>query len=113
MRIIILKVRLRCQIVYSVYLNVLNIKYCFSTDGYLAVDIVLQHKNFKGQYDKSDVERVVNNNDKQRFKLRWNSHTNTLEIKANQGHSIEIDDSDLIPILEVSVKKLLPFEFYF
>lgn len=56
---------------------------------------------------KKDIERVVENNDKQRFKLRWNTKNNILEIKANQGHTItKVDDTDLVPILEVSLFRL-------
>lgn len=50
-----------------------------------------------------DIERVVKNNNKQRFKLRLNPQSNTYEIKAHQGHTIsEVKNTDLKPILEVT-----------
>ncbi|XP_045524612.1 tRNA 2'-phosphotransferase 1-like, partial [Pieris brassicae] len=42
------------------------------------------------KYKLVDIERVVNNNEKQRFKLKLNSSSKFVEIKANQGHSIDI-----------------------
>lgn len=75
--------------------------FVLSPEGYLEVNKILQHKTFRGKYSATDIERVVNSNDKQRFKLRHNPHTNCLEIKANQGHSItEVTDADLTPITE-------------
>lgn len=57
----------------------------------------------RGKYNFTDIERVVNNNSKKRFKLRLNVEKNVHEIKANQGHTIkEIEDKELIPILEVN-----------
>lgn len=73
-----------------------------SPEGYLEVNKILQHKTFRGKYTTSDIERVVSNNDKQRFKLRRNPHNNCLEIKANQGHTIsDVSDAELTPITEV------------
>ncbi|XP_050550128.1 tRNA 2'-phosphotransferase 1 isoform X2 [Spodoptera frugiperda] len=72
-----------------------------SPEGYLEVNKILLHKIFRGKYNTSDIERVVNNNDKKRFKLRRNLSTNCLEIKANQGHTIsEVTDADLTPITQ-------------
>ncbi|KAJ0175917.1 hypothetical protein K1T71_008091 [Dendrolimus kikuchii] len=72
-----------------------------SSEGYLQVNHILQHKSFRGKYNREDIERIVLNNVKQRFKLRVNPQTNVLEIKANQGHSIaSIGVEDLKPILE-------------
>ncbi|CAH2041218.1 unnamed protein product, partial [Iphiclides podalirius] len=78
-----------------------------SHEGYLPVEELLQHKIFKGKYVIADIERVVANNDKQRFKLRWNTDKNILEIKANQGHTIKVDDTDLVPILEPKYKTVV------
>lgn len=81
---------------------------CFSPEGYLEVNKILLHKIFRGKYNTSDIERVVNNNDKKRFKLRRNLSTNCLEIKANQGHTIsEVTDADLTPITQVFIYILL------
>lgn len=76
----------------------------FSPEGYVDVTQILQHKSFRGKYNISDIERVVINNEKQRFKLRRNSETHALEIKANQGHTItQVTDVNLTPILQVNL----------
>lgn len=75
---------------------------CFSPEGYIQVTQILKHKAFKCKYSLVDIERVVSRNDKQRFKLRFNYKTHELEIKANQGHTInQVTTAELIPILEV------------
>lgn len=55
---------------------------------------------------------MVATNSKQRFKLRFNNSTNTLEIKANQGHSIQINDNELIQILEPHYKTVVHGTYY-
>lgn len=84
---------------------------CFSPEGYIKVSEILQHKSFRGKYKTSDIERVVANNDKQRFKLRRNPQTQHLEIKANQGHTVAVSDAELIPILEVRYRSILLFNY--
>lgn len=75
-----------------------------SSDGYVDLEILLKHRTFSGKYSIEDIKRVVSNNNKQRFKLRLNQTSNKLEIKANQGHSIdEINDKELKPIIEVTI----------
>ncbi|KOB62921.1 tRNA 2'-phosphotransferase 1, partial [Operophtera brumata] len=70
-------------------------------EGYIQLSAILNHKSFKGKFNITDIQRVVKNNDKQRFKIQLNPHSNSLEIKANQGHTIsEVNNSDLKPILE-------------
>lgn len=78
-----------------------DIIFIFSPEGYLPVAQILRHKSFRG-YTASDIERVVSNNNKQRFKLRAHPVTKALEIKATQGHSVDVSDAELIPLLEVS-----------
>ncbi|XP_026331974.1 tRNA 2'-phosphotransferase 1 [Hyposmocoma kahamanoa] len=74
--------------------------FSLSPEGYLPVAQILQHKSFRG-YTSLDIERVVSNNNKQRFKLRTHPETKILEIKATQGHSLDVSDSELIPLSEV------------
>lgn len=79
-----------------------------SPEGYLDVNEILLNKTFRGKYNITDIERVVKNNDKQRFKLRHNPSTNRLEIKANQGHTItEVSDSELTPITQPIYKTVI------
>lgn len=68
---------------------VLIFVYFISTDGFLFVEDLLAHPQFHS-YTLEDVERVVATNDKQRFKLRSHPDNGRLEIRANQGHSIQV-----------------------
>lgn len=56
-------------------------------DGFIAVKDVLNHRHLKEKCTLSDIERIVENDSKKRYRLRRNSN-NVLEIRANQGHSI-------------------------
>ena len=38
----------------------------------------------------ADVERVVTSNDKQRFAIRKDLDTSKLQIRANQGHTLQV-----------------------
>ncbi|XP_070692615.1 tRNA 2'-phosphotransferase 1 isoform X1 [Pempheris klunzingeri] len=68
------------------------------TDGFLFVDDLLAHPQFSS-YSLEDVERVVATNDKQRFKLRPHPEDSRLQIRASQGHSIQVMDLELKPVL--------------
>ncbi|XP_029964867.1 tRNA 2'-phosphotransferase 1 [Salarias fasciatus] len=68
------------------------------TDGFLFVEELLAHPQFRS-YSVEDVERVVATNDKQRFKLRSHPEDGRLQIRANQGHSVQVTDLELRPVL--------------
>ncbi|XP_071441350.1 tRNA 2'-phosphotransferase 1 [Hetaerina americana] len=68
-----------------------------SDEGFVSVSSVLNHKSFR-KYTFSDIQRVVDQNDKQRFSIRRNPTNNEFEIKANQGHSISVPSLQLIPL---------------
>ncbi|XP_005988908.1 tRNA 2'-phosphotransferase 1 [Latimeria chalumnae] len=67
------------------------------TDGFLYVDEILQHQRYRG-YSEHDIHRVVETNDKQRFTLQTHPVDGRLQIRANQGHSIQVEDLELTPI---------------
>ncbi|XP_061581561.1 tRNA 2'-phosphotransferase 1 isoform X2 [Cololabis saira] len=69
-----------------------------STDGFLYVEDLLAHPQFHS-YILEDVRRVVATNDKQRFKLRSHPEDGRLQIRANQGHSVEVMDLELKPVV--------------
>ena len=56
--------------------------------GFLNVHEVLSKS--REQYSKEDVERVVAQCSKQRFALRNDPITGSLQIRANQGHTIPV-----------------------
>lgn len=88
-----------------------------ASDGYVALDDVLSldHSRFKcvhnntPKYTVEDVERVVRENDKQRFRLEYKD--DVLCIRANQGHSIkDVLSNQLLSLLtkqELSNPQLL------
>ncbi|XP_047209560.1 tRNA 2'-phosphotransferase 1 isoform X2 [Girardinichthys multiradiatus] len=69
-----------------------------ATDGFLFVEDLLAHQQFH-LYTLEDIERVVATNDKQRFKLRSHPEDGRLQIRANQGHSVQVIDLELKPVL--------------
>ncbi|XP_037636541.1 tRNA 2'-phosphotransferase 1 [Sebastes umbrosus] len=68
------------------------------TDGFMFVEELLAHPQFRS-YSLEDVERVVATNDKQRFKLRPHPEDGRLQIRASQGHSVQVMDLELKPVL--------------
>lgn len=56
--------------------------------GFAFVDDILARPNLR-RFTSADVERVVANNDKQRFAMTTDSVTGRLKIRANQGHTME------------------------
>jgi len=66
-------------------------------NGYVDVDVILRHRNFRGvSFD--DLRHVVETNDKKRFTLRHDEQRKTWQIKANQGHTLQVEDLELKPI---------------
>jgi RNA:NAD 2'-phosphotransferase (TPT1/KptA family) len=59
-----------------------------SSEGFVPVSQILNHRQLRGKYTVDDVKRVVANNNKQRFSLRASG--GVLEIRANQGHSLPV-----------------------
>lgn len=57
-----------------------------SDEGYVNITDILNHRSLKDKFSLEDVQRVVQNNDKQRFSVR--TCEGILQICANQGHSI-------------------------
>lgn len=68
-------------------------------NGFIPVSDLLSHQIFKA-YKFEDIERVVQTNDKQRFLLHQNDNGAWL-IKANQGHSLTVENADLKPLLKL------------
>ena len=59
------------------------------TDGFVDVEVILQHRNFRG-VTFEELRHLVETNDKQRFSLRREEKNNKWQIKANQGHSLQV-----------------------
>ncbi|XP_071160697.1 uncharacterized protein [Mytilus edulis] len=67
--------------------------------GFLYVDEILKKQNNLRDYDLEDVKRIVETNDKKRFHMEPDKETGKMKIRANQGHSIEVADLELKPLL--------------
>ncbi|XP_033734582.1 uncharacterized protein LOC117323459 [Pecten maximus] len=65
--------------------------------GFLYVADILKLPSLKG-FQFEDVKRVVENNDKQRFALKIDPENKRMMIRANQGHTIEVQSLELTPI---------------
>jgi len=79
-------------------------------DGYILVDDILAHRNARGR-SVVDVRRVVDSNDKQRFSL--SEKQGRLYIKANQGHSIEVQQLSLKPVTDLSLYPIVVHGTYY
>ncbi|KAK2145403.1 hypothetical protein LSH36_685g02020 [Paralvinella palmiformis] len=69
--------------------------------GYLYIDELLKLDQLKC-YNLEDVMAVVDTNDKNRYHVEKEQGTGRLKIRANQGHSIEVDDLELTPVTDTS-----------
>lgn len=65
-----------------------------SSSGFVLISEILVHPRFKG-YNVTDIQQVVADNDKQRFLIR-EDETKRLMIRANQGHSLDVPDLDVV-----------------
>ena len=53
------------------------------------MDDLLKLRQFQ-RYSEDDIKKVVAENDKKRFALRNDPTTERLQIRANQGHTMEV-----------------------
>lgn len=61
-----------------------------SPEGYIKIELILQEQPFKSlSATREDIEEVVHTNDKQRFAIKDD------EIRANQGHTLVLENPDL------------------
>ncbi|KAM3825016.1 tRNA 2'-phosphotransferase 1 isoform 1-T1 [Vipera latastei] len=68
-----------------------------SSDGFVDVVEILRLPQFKA-WSEEDVKRVVETNEKQRFALGRHPSSGHLQIRANQGHSLQVPELDLTPL---------------
>lgn len=59
------------------------------------VETVIALQKFQG-FSVQDIVTVVENNEKRRFGLRVNEATGKLQIRANQGHSLPVEETGLL-----------------
>ncbi|XP_048259223.1 tRNA 2'-phosphotransferase 1-like [Haliotis rufescens] len=71
----------------------------FLPGGFLYVSDVLKLPRFS-KFTLEEVRSVVANNDKQRFTLETDPDNGQLKIRANQGHSVQVEDLQLTPLTD-------------
>ena len=70
------------------------------TTGFVECDALLKHPRFQN-YSLDEIKQVCAKNDKQRFCIRQHpNNPNKLQIRANQGHSIETVEVELRKITD-------------
>ncbi|KAE8607451.1 hypothetical protein XENTR_v10011191 [Xenopus tropicalis] len=83
---------------YALRHGAVNLGLPMGTDGFVPVSSLLLLPQFR-TFSQVDIERVVSCNDKQRFTLRYSYADGALEIRANQGHSLQVE-VELTPLGE-------------
>ncbi|KAM8939904.1 tRNA 2'-phosphotransferase 1 [Pelodytes ibericus] len=81
---------------YALRHGAVSLKLPMGPDGFVPVSSLLVLPQFRS-YSQEDIERVVRCNDKQRFALRHSETEGSLEIRANQGHTLQVE-VDLTPV---------------
>ncbi|XP_044895419.1 tRNA 2'-phosphotransferase 1 isoform X1 [Felis catus] len=66
-------------------------------DGFVPLDALLQLPQFCG-FSAEDVRRVVDTSQKQRFALQPGDPSTGPLIRANQGHSLQVPELELMPL---------------
>ncbi|GIY53983.1 tRNA 2'-phosphotransferase 1 [Caerostris extrusa] len=85
----------------------------FEDGGFIDVSKILKLKQFRN-VSVEDIKMIVETNDKQRFSLRHKDNENCLQIRANQGHSLKVDDNTLLSLLsEENVPHIVYHGTYF
>ncbi|XP_038643417.1 tRNA 2'-phosphotransferase 1 isoform X2 [Scyliorhinus canicula] len=90
-------VRLSKSLSYILRHGAAELGLAMGKDGFLNVADILHLPRFK-HYSEQNVRQVVDLNSKQRFTLRLHPETGILQIRANQGHTIPVEELELIPI---------------
>lgn len=66
-------------------------------NGFIKVFDILQHPNYKNSYNLEILKQLVENDQKQRYTLRYNEELGGFEIRANQGHTLkEVQDDQCL-----------------
>ncbi|XP_063801013.1 tRNA 2'-phosphotransferase 1 [Pseudophryne corroboree] len=89
-------IRLSKLLSYALRHGAVTLGLPIGSDGFVPVSSLLTLPQFRS-FSQGDIERVVRCNDKQRFTLRSSTPESQLEIRANQGHSLQVE-VDLTPV---------------
>nr|XP_020141999.1 tRNA 2'-phosphotransferase 1 isoform X2 [Microcebus murinus] len=90
-------VQLSKALSYALRHGALKLGLPMGADGFVPVDALLQLPQFRS-FSAEDVQRVVDTNGKQRFALQPGDPSTGPLIRANQGHSLQVPELELIPL---------------
>ncbi|XP_007943023.1 tRNA 2'-phosphotransferase 1 [Orycteropus afer afer] len=82
---------------YALRHGALKLGLPLGADGFVPLHTLLQLPQFRG-FSAEDVQRVVDTNAKQRFTLRPGEPSTGPLIRANQGHSLQVPELELMPL---------------
>lgn len=80
----------------------LKLGYSLLPGGFLYVEYILQRQEKRKIFTLEDVERVVQADNKQRLSLDIDGGSQRYKISDNHGHSMQVEDFDLEPLLRAS-----------
>lgn len=89
--------RLSKALSYALRHGALKLGLPMGTDGFVPLGTLLQLPQFRS-FSAEDVQRVVDTSGKQRFALKPGDPSTGPLIRANQGHSLQVPDLELIPL---------------
>ncbi|VFV24342.1 trna 2-phosphotransferase 1-like [Lynx pardinus] len=90
-------VQLSKALSYALRHGALKLGLPMRADGFVPLDALLQLPQFCG-FSAEDVRRVVDTNQKQRFALQPGDPSTGPLIRANQGHSLQVPELELMPL---------------
>nr|XP_021587484.2 tRNA 2'-phosphotransferase 1 isoform X1 [Ictidomys tridecemlineatus] len=90
-------VQLSKALSYALRHGALKLGLPMGADGFVPLGTLLQLPQFHS-FSTEDVQRVVNTNRKQRFTLRPGDPSTGPLIRANQGHSLQVPELELMPL---------------
>ncbi|XP_047375267.1 tRNA 2'-phosphotransferase 1 isoform X3 [Sciurus carolinensis] len=90
-------VQLSKALSYALRHGALKLGLPMGADGFVPLDTLLQLPQFRS-FSTEDVQRVVDTNGKQRFTLRPGGPSTGPLIRANQGHSLQVPELELMPL---------------
>ncbi|XP_037694076.1 tRNA 2'-phosphotransferase 1 isoform X2 [Choloepus didactylus] len=90
-------VRLSKALSYALRHGAVKLGLPMGADGFVPLGALLQLPQFRG-FSAEDVQRVVDTNGKQRFALRPGDPGTGPLIRANQGHSLQVPELELMAL---------------
>ncbi|XP_045412182.1 tRNA 2'-phosphotransferase 1 isoform X4 [Lemur catta] len=90
-------VQLSKALSYALRHGALKLGLPMGADGFVPMGALLQLPQFRS-FSAEDVQRVVDTNGKQRFALQPGDPSTGPLIRANQGHSLQVPELELMPL---------------